>query len=160
METVTRTQWRSQLGDFSSIVCFKAVIVGVEEALGAKAAAIALTTAGRVRGKQLASSLGLDSRQTSLAEAESAIRQALGPEGTRLLILEKIAQDGEVLRIYTRETVCSAGEPEGSPRKCTFTLGAIWGALEVLMGRRYLGRQIDSVLQGGQYDTFELTPIA
>ena len=51
------TQIRSELGDFSSIVCFKAVITGMEEALGEKATAIALIAAGRARGKKLAESL-------------------------------------------------------------------------------------------------------
>ena len=50
---------RPNLGDFSSIVCFKAAIVGMEDALGDKATAIALTTAGRSRGRQLATELGL-----------------------------------------------------------------------------------------------------
>lgn len=30
------SQMRNELGDFSSIVCFKAVVVGTEEALGKK----------------------------------------------------------------------------------------------------------------------------
>ena len=44
---------REKLGDFSSIVCFKAAITGMEEALGEKATAIALIAAGRSRGKNL-----------------------------------------------------------------------------------------------------------
>ena len=37
---------RPTLGDFSSIVCFKSAVVGIEDALGEKAAAIALIAAG------------------------------------------------------------------------------------------------------------------
>ncbi len=37
---------RQTLGNFSSIVCFKAAIVGMEDALGERAAAIALIAAG------------------------------------------------------------------------------------------------------------------
>lgn len=44
---------RKQLGDYSSIVCLKAIIVGMEDALGKKATAIALTAAGRNHGKKL-----------------------------------------------------------------------------------------------------------
>ena len=47
-------QTRPTLGEFSSIVCFKSVITGMEEALGEKATAIALIAAGRTRGKNLA----------------------------------------------------------------------------------------------------------
>lgn len=38
--TLTETQLRSELGDFNSITCFKALISGLEEALGEKAALI------------------------------------------------------------------------------------------------------------------------
>lgn len=38
---------RPELGKFSSIICFKAAITGMEEALGEKATAIALIAAGR-----------------------------------------------------------------------------------------------------------------
>ena len=50
---------RQELGDFCSIACFKAAIVGMEDALGEKTAALALTTAGRARGKKLARDLGV-----------------------------------------------------------------------------------------------------
>ena len=53
---------QKELGSFSSIICFKAVVVGTEEALGEKAAAIALIAAGRQRGKQLAEDLGLTNK--------------------------------------------------------------------------------------------------
>jgi hypothetical protein len=56
---------RKELGNFNSIICFKAAITGMKEALGEKATAIALTTAGRARGKKLAEELGLVSDSTS-----------------------------------------------------------------------------------------------
>ena len=40
---------RPELGDFNSIICFRAVVVGREEALGERAAAVALKAAGRAR---------------------------------------------------------------------------------------------------------------
>ena len=52
-------QLRPELGDFSSIVCFRAVVTGIEEALGEKAALISLIAAGRVRGKQVAQAKGI-----------------------------------------------------------------------------------------------------
>lgn len=152
---------RQELGEYSSIVCFKAVVVGVEEALGEKAAAIALISAGRQRGKKLAEDLGLDnkSEQMSLPEVTEKVQYALGQEGTRLCIIDKIIQEGEVYKVYTRETVCSAGEEEGSPRKCTFTLGAIQGFLEAFLGKRLRGQHTESVLRGGSYDVLEYTPL-
>lgn len=47
---MTAPTYRSQLGDFSSVVCFKAVIVGVEDTLGADGAAVVFTRAGRSAG--------------------------------------------------------------------------------------------------------------
>ncbi len=90
--SVSPNQIRPQLGDFSSIVCFKAVVVGVEEALGEKATAIALISAGRQRGKKLAEDLGLSNKgaEISLEEVSLKVGSILGKEGTRLCIIEKI----------------------------------------------------------------------
>ncbi|MBD2294728.1 hydrocarbon-binding protein [Anabaena sphaerica FACHB-251] len=150
---------RTELGDFSSIICFKAVITGMEDALGEKATAIALTTAGRARGKKLAKDLGLVGTSISLDETAAKLKQALGKEGTRLCIVHKIVAEDETIKVYTTETVCSAGEPLNSPRKCTFTMGAVWGAIEQLMGKRLKGVHTESVLRGGTHDVFEFTPL-
>lgn len=149
---------RKELGDFNSIVRFKAAITGMEEALGEKATAIALTTAGRARGKKLAQELGLGGSSFSLDDAANKIKQALGKEGTCLCIVEKIVADSELIKVYTSETLCSAGEPPNSPRKCTFTMGAVWGAIEELIGKRLKGTHTESVLRGGTHDVFEFTP--
>lgn len=155
--SVTENALRPELGEFSSIVCFKAVVVGVEEALGEKAAAIALISAGRQRGKKLAEELNLANKgeQMSLSEVTEKVQYAIGSEGTRLCIVDKIIQEGEAYKVYTRETVCSAGEEEGSPRQCTFTLGAIQGFLEAFFGKRLRGQHTESVLRGGSHDVLE-----
>jgi predicted hydrocarbon binding protein len=152
---------RPELGEFSSIVCFKAVVVGTEEALGQKAAAIALIAAGRQRGKQLAEQLNLAGKggDLSLEEVTEKVRYTLGKDGTRLCIIDKIAQEGEVYKVYTRETICSAGEEEGSSRQCTFTLGAIQGFLEAFLGKRLRGQHTESVLRGGTHDVLEYTAL-
>jgi len=149
---------RKELGDFNSIICFKAAIIGMEEALGEKATAIALTTAGRARGKKLAEELGLTAGSISLDNAADKLKKALGKEGTCLCIVDKIVAEGEIIKVYTSETFCSAGEPLNSPRKCTFTMGAVWGAVEQLIGKRFRGIHTESVLRGGAYDVFEFTP--
>lgn len=153
------TQLRPELGEFNSIVCFKAVITGMEDSLGEKATAIALIAAGRARGKKLVHELGLNNSQISLDEAGARLSQALGKDGTRLCKIDKIIEQGDVIQVYTSETVCSAGEPQGSPRTCTFTLGAVWGAIEQVTGKRLQGKHTESVLRGSSHDIFEFKPL-
>lgn len=150
---------RQKLGNFSSIICFKAAITGMEEALGEKATAIALTAAGRSRGKKLATELGLLDSFTSLDDIAYKMNAALGENGTRLCIIEKIISEENIVKVYTSETLCSAGEVEGSPRKCTYTLGTVWGALEKILNSRLQGKHTQSVLRGGQNDVFEFSPM-
>jgi hypothetical protein len=150
---------RATLGDFSSIACFKAVITGMEEMLGERATAIALTSAGRIRGRQLAQELGLSGASLSLEEITSKVSYALGQDGTRLCIIDKIMEVGKVWRVYTSETLCSVGEPQNSERKCTYTLGAVCGVLEIVLGKRLQGKHIESVLRGASHDVFEFTAI-
>ena len=150
---------RPTLGQFSSIVCFKSVITGMEEALGEKATAISLITAGRARGKALAKSLGLSGSTEDLAVIAAKLNEAVGANGTHLTAVDKIVQEGDLIKVYCSETVCSAGEPDGSPRKCTFTLGAVWGALTEVTGKKLRGIHTESVLRGGAYDVFEFTTV-
>lgn len=150
---------RPILGDFSSITCFKAAISGMEEALGEKATAIALIAAGRSRGKKLAQELGLVGSNLSLEDVAYKLGLALGKNGTCLCQVDKAETAGDVIKIYTSETLCSAGEPVGSLRKCTYTLGAVWGALEQTFGKRFQGKHTESVLRGGSHDVFEFIPI-
>ncbi len=148
---------REELGNFSSIVCLKAIVVGVEEALGEKAAAISLIAAGRQRGKALAEELNLVNKvgEMSLEDVTVKVQNVLGHNGTRLCIVDKIEQEGEVYKVYARETVCTAGEVEGSVRQCTFTLGAIQGFLEAFLGKRLRGQHTKSVLRGDTHDVLE-----
>lgn len=151
------TALRTELGDYNSIVCFKAVITGMEDSLGEKATAIALIAAGRARGKKLAQDLGLTNSSMPLDEVAAKLSSALGKDGTRLCKVDKIIEEGDVIKVYTSETLCSAGEPQGSSRNCTFTLGAIWGAVEQVTGKRLHGKHTESVLRGGSHDVFEFT---
>jgi hypothetical protein len=151
---------RPELGDFSSIVCFRAVVTGVEEALGEKAAAIALISAGRNRGKQVAEELGLVGADLSSAEIIPLLQSALGAEGTRLCTIDKIVATEASIKVYCRETICSAGEAKDSPRKLTFTLGAVQGVMEKITGKRLRGKQVESVLRGSAYDVIEFEFLA
>ena len=152
---------RAELGTFSSIVCFKAVITGMEEMLGEQATAISLKAAGRQRGVKLAQSLGFARGSASIDDLPLVAKQldaALGVHGTRLCKVDKIEPAGENIKVYTSETVCSAGEVMGSPRLCTFTLGAVHGAIEHLLDKQYFAKHTESVLRGGTHDVFEFTP--
>lgn len=143
---------RPELGEFSSIVCFKAVVVGIEEALGEKAAAIALISAGRNRGRQIAEQLGIKGTNASHADLLPLFEKALGKDGTRLCIVDQIEETNDVITVHCQETICSAGEPQGSPRKLTFTLGAIQGVLEQVFSKRLRGKQTESILRGSSHD--------
>lgn len=150
---------RPQLGDFSSIVCFKAVITGVEDTLGAEGAAVVFIRAGKTRGQSLVQELGLANQNIPMDQLAMVLNNAVGKDGTCLTGVKSAYQDGENIVIDCFDTVCSAGEKAGSDRKCTFTLGAIWGALEAITGQIYLGEQTDSVLRGGDVDRFVFSPL-
>lgn len=152
-------QIRSDLGDFSSIVCFRALVVGIEDALGKRAAMVALKAAGRKRGHQLVESLGLTGAGTEdTAALASALDQAIGKAGTRLCTVDKIEKDGDTYRVHLSETICSADEPQGSERELSFTFGAVHGAMEALYGVQLRGKQVGSVLRGQTHDIMELLP--
>lgn len=157
--SVAQNAERTELGNYSSVVCLKAIVVGVEEALGEKAAAIALISAGRQRGKTLAQELDLVNKSDVMSLEDIAVKvsHVLGKDGTRLCVVAKIEQDGDTYKVYTRETICSVGEDEGSPRQCTFTLGAIQGFLESFLNKRLRGKHTQSVLRGDDYDVLEYT---
>ncbi len=152
---------RGELGDFNSIICFRALITGIEDALGGRAAMIALLAAGRSRGRQLAKELGLSGLSGNFNEISDLMNNVLGVNGTRLCIIDKIesAEDDTIL-VYCRETVCSAGESPGSSRELSYTMGAVQGVLEEVTGKRLRSKQVSSVLRGGTHDVVQLTPMA
>lgn len=150
-------QLRPNLGDFSSIVCFRALVVGVEETLGLRAAMVALKGAGRQRGHDLVSSLGLSgAAPADPNEGAKALDTALGPDGTKLCRVDRMERpDDETFKVWLSETICSAGEAQGSDRELSFTFGAIHGAVEELYGVKLRGKQVGSVLRGQDHDIVE-----
>jgi len=149
---------RPTLNDFSSIVCFRALVVGVEDTMGAQAAGVVLKAAGRKRGADLARSLGFGDKSVPLEDAKNAMALALGPEGTKLCYVNSIVQEDDAYIVSLSETICSADEPQGSDRQLTFTFGAVHGALEVVTKTRLRGKQIGSVLRGQDYDIIRFVP--
>jgi hypothetical protein len=141
-----------------SLICFKAAIVGVEDTLGEDGAAVVFIRAGKVRGTTVAEQTGLAGTKPSLETLVKTLDGVFGKSGTQLCRIVGASTNGETIVIDTQETVCSAGEAVGSSRKCTYTLGAVWGALEAVMGRTYLGEHTESVLRGSPYDRFVFHP--
>jgi predicted hydrocarbon binding protein len=149
---------RDKLGQFNSIDAFRAVVEGMSDALGEKATGVALVAAGRMRGKKLADELGLKGATQNLEAATQQITKVLGEEGSRLCIIDKIEITDEVVKVYTSETLCAVGG-NGTPPRCTFTLGMIWGIMTELLQKKLKGSHTESVLHGGAYDVFEFTQI-
>ena len=149
---------RDKLGQFNSIDAFRAVVEGMSDALGEKATGVALVAAGRMRGKKLADELGLKGTTQSLEDATKQVAQVLGAEGSRLCIIDRIEMEGDVVKVYTSETLCAVGG-NGTPPRCTFTLGIVWGVLTELMQKKLKGSHTESVLHGGAYDVFEFVPL-
>jgi len=149
---------RDKLGQFNSIDAFRAVVEGMSDALGEKATGVALVAAGRMRGKKLADELGLKGATQNLEEATQQITKVLGEEGSRLCIIDKIEITDEVVKVYTSETLCAVGG-NGTPPRCTFTLGMIWGIMTELLQKKLKGTHTESILHGGAYDVFEFTQI-
>lgn len=148
---------RKDLGDFSSIVCLKAIVTGLEAVMGVQAARGNLILAGRRRGRKLVDDLNLKLTAKPLEEWSMLIGDALGKSGTRLCTIVNVEQNDDIINVDLLGTVCSAGEEQGSPRQLTFTLGVIQGALEEVTGRRMRATQTGSVLRGQAYDSIEFT---
>ena len=150
---------RDKLGQLNSIDAFRAVVEGMSDALGEKATGVALISAGRMRGKKLADELGLKGSTQSLEDATKQVAQVLGAEGSRLCIIDKIEFEGDLVKVYTSETLCAVGGNGDTPPKCTFTLGIVWGVLSELLQKKLKGTHTESILHGGAYDVFEFVPI-
>jgi predicted hydrocarbon binding protein len=50
--------------------------------------------------------------------------------------------------------------PQGEPLICSYTLGAICGAIEEINNKRYQGKQVEFTTAGADCEVFELTEIS
>lgn len=147
---------RKELGDFNSIICFRSVVTGLEKIMGTAAARGNLIRAGRLRGVEVVQDLGLSKTNKPLAEWSQLVGKAIGKDGTQLCTISNLEKDGDIYRVYLSETICSAGEEQGSSRELSFTQGAILGAVEEASGLRLSSKQTGSVLRGDDFDIVEL----
>jgi len=146
---------RKELGDLSSIVCFRSIVTGLESVMGKDAASGNLIRAGRLRGIEVAKKLGLSKTDKAMSEWSAIVADALGTNGTRLCTIIKLEEEDGIYRVFLSDTICSADEEPGSTRKLSFTQGAIQGVIEEATGHRLSGKQIGSVLRGDDYDIAE-----
>jgi len=150
---------RENLDDYMSIVCFKSAIRGMEDILGEEGTAAALIAAGRQRGKDVAESTGIAGSNPPIDQVAEALNNVFGASGTRLCVIDSVAEtpEGGYL-VKTKETVCMAGEDAGSSRRCTYTLGAVMGAIESAYGKTLRGQHSAKVTDGSPTDDFLLNP--
>ena len=146
---------RSHLDDYVSIQCFKAVITGVEDILGDEGTAAALISAGRKRGAAVAIARGIAGTNPAPESLAGLLDDAVGKNGTRLcqVVESSLTPEGDYL-IKTKETVCTSGEPAGSQRTCTYTMGVVIGFLEQSYGVPLNGKHVANVLNGSPSDDF------
>jgi len=146
---------RKDLGDFSSIICLKSIVIALEEIMGESAARGNLILAGRKRGRSIADNLSLSNTDKPMAEWSAMLREAIGKTGTRLCNIISIEEQNNIIQVLLSDTICSANEAPGSSRQLTFTLGVIQGAVEAITGRAFISVQTGSVLRGQDYDIIE-----
>jgi predicted hydrocarbon binding protein len=150
---------RPVLGEFMSLVCFKAALRGVEDTLGDDGASVVLVRAGKMRGHDVARIKGLVGSSAPLEELAAILDGVFGEAGTRLCRIQKIYQAGDDIVVEAQEAVCTANEPKGSGRKCTYSLGAVGGALEAITGKTLRAEHTESVLRGGTCEKFVFSPL-
>jgi predicted hydrocarbon binding protein len=155
----TSNTLRPMLGDFVNVIDFKALLDGVEENMGKKAAAIIITTAGRAYGKKIATILGATAETQDLPAVLKKLNKSLGIEGTRLCVIDEVSQQESFIRVTIVEPLEMSGENANSERLCPFTLGVLGGFIDQIMQKRYQGRQVPVTEQAGFKTEFEFTPV-
>lgn len=149
---------RGTLGDFTSIVCFQALVRGLEDVLGPEGTAVVLIRAGRLRGQMLVEDWGVGHLDLPTEKIGLLLNAALGQGGTRLCVVRGIRQERGVIFVDVAETICAAGLAQKENLRCSYTLGALWGVLESLLGGKFEARQVGNVRSGDPFDVFRFEP--
>ncbi|KYC44230.1 hypothetical protein WA1_02315 [Scytonema hofmannii PCC 7110] len=155
----TSNTLRPMLGDFVNVIDFKALLDGIEENMGKKAAAIIISTAGRAYGKKIATMLGATAETQDLTTVLKKLNKSLGMEGTRLCVIDEVTQQEGFIRVTIVEPLEMCGENANSERLCPFTLGILGGFIDQILQKRHQGRQIAVAEQAGLQTEFEFTPV-
>ncbi|NMG09818.1 hypothetical protein DP117_24185 [Brasilonema sp. UFV-L1] len=147
------------LGDFVSVMDYKALLEGIEHNIGTKAAATLITAAGRTYGKKIAIRLGATMETQNLSTVLKRLNINLGLEGTRLCVIEEVFQQGDFIKVKVVEPVEMSGETDDSKRLCPFTLGVLSGFIDTIMQKRHQGRQVTVDEQADIQTEFEFIPL-
>jgi len=119
---------RPTLGPFMSVVCFRYLHDASQDIAGNAM----IIDAGRQRGHNLIQELHLAGSCKDAETLHSHIASALGPDGTRLCIVQSIKeQDNGGYVIHSTESA--------SP---TYTLGVLIGAISAITGKTMIGKEV------------------
>jgi hypothetical protein len=142
--TMTDTQVdRSTLGSFMSMVCFRYLAEGAEQLAGQAM----LVDAGRHRGRDLITELGLANTHEESGKLCQQLDDALGVNGTRLCIVKSVVEtETGCFEIYIEENVSTH-----------YTIGVLIGAISTMTGKTMLGKDMGE--QGANGRIFHITPL-
>lgn len=142
---------RSELGMFIHIECFKKLIEGMEDSLGAKMAYVNLVNAGRQRGKDVFQKNNPSWDGQNAEALRDLLNNTFGQNGTKLCEIAKVEVEADKVRVFCKEAI----ESYGKPGDLNYTLGAMQGLLEPLMSKTLKGYQTQFVTKGDEFDTVE-----
>jgi hypothetical protein len=119
---------RPTLGPFMSVVCFRYLHDDTVDLAGTAL----IIDAGRQLGRDLIEELGLIGKFTGADDLLQRLHDALGPDGTRLCLIEQVIQkDNGGFEVHSVE--CA------SP---LYTLGVLIGAISSMTGKTLLGEEV------------------
>jgi hypothetical protein len=122
---------RPTLGPFMSVVCFRYLHDDAEELAGQAL----IIDAGRQRGRDLIEGMQLECSNQCAEEIQNELHKALGPDGTRLCLIESVvAKDNGGYEVRSFE--CA------SPK---YTLGVLIGAISSITGKTMLGHEMEVI---------------
>jgi hypothetical protein len=111
-----------------SVVCFRYLH---DDAMDLAGTAL-IIDAGRQRGRDLIEELGLIGKFTGADDLLHHLHTALGPDGTRLCLIEQVIQkDNGGFEVHSVENA--------SP---LYTLGVLIGAISSMTGKTMLGEEV------------------
>lgn len=135
---------RPTLGPFMSVVCFRYLH---DDAMDLAGQAL-IVDAGRQRGQDLIDELGIAGQHQVADAIHKDLHDALGPDGTRLCIINSISErDGGGFEVHSSE--CA------SP---IYTLGVLIGAISSITGQTMIGKHMGKE-DGTEEHVYHIEPL-
>ncbi|KAB8140560.1 hypothetical protein F8S13_22690 [Chloroflexia bacterium SDU3-3] len=146
---------RPTLGQYMSLVCFQYLRFVTEEV----ADRAPVVSAGRLRGYELVTQLGLLNSGKDPAFLRETLDNALGLNGTRLCLIKDIVLlPNGGYQVQVSEVACVAGRTSDTPQ-CLFSLGVFIGALSGITGTAMTGVEKQCTSCGAEHCVYEISPI-